>query len=65
MTRKDYKKFAKVFRDTRPIPNPFYTEESYERALRLWQVIKDKIIRILEEDNPKFKRELFEKEVSK
>ena len=65
MTRKDFKKFAKVFKDTRPIPNPLYSEESYERALRLWVTIKDKIVAILEKNNPRFKREIFEKEVNK
>jgi len=65
MTRKDYKKFAKIFRDTRPIPNPFYTEESYDRALRLWETIKSKIITILKEENPRFNEVLFEKEVNK
>ena len=65
MNRKDYIKFAKMLAHTQPIRNPTYSDESYNRALRLWNEIKERIIEIFEEDNALFDRTKFENYIEK
>jgi len=39
MSRRLYIEFARMLANTKPIRNPTYSDESYNRTLRLWNEI--------------------------
>ena len=65
MNRVVYIEFARMLAHTKPIRNPTYSDESYNRALRLWNEIKERIIEIFERDNALFDRRKFEKYIDR
>ena len=61
MTRKDYVKFARVLRGIKPQNNGNVRE--YELRLSQWERMIEAIANILEDDNERFNRQKFYKEV--
>ena len=61
MTRKDYVKFARVLRGIKPQNNGNVRE--YELRLSQWERMIEVIANILEDDNERFNRQKFYKEV--
>jgi len=63
MTKKDYIKFANALAGLRPIQTDLETKCDFERRLRLWRKMIERIAEIFASDNPRFDRERFLKTI--
>jgi hypothetical protein len=61
MTRKDYEKIAKVFRDT--VAYIYEDVNPYHRREEIWGLehLQDRMVEMLGADNPNFKPDTFRK----